>query len=49
VVLDLQSLIDECYEKGDYGDIDYQEELEPPLSGSDASWADELLRATGRR
>jgi hypothetical protein len=49
-VLDLQVLIDGCYETGRYDDdIDYREEPEPPLSGDDARWADALLREQGRR
>jgi Protein of unknown function (DUF4058) len=45
VALDLQALIDECYESGRYGDdIDYREEPEPPLAADDAKWADALLR-----
>ncbi len=50
VVLDLQGLIDECYESGRYDDdIDYREEPEPPLAAEDAAWADRLLREAGRR
>jgi hypothetical protein len=50
VPLDLQSLIDECYEVGRYGDdIDYSDAPEPPLKSDDARWADALLRAQGRR
>ena len=44
VPLDLQSLIDQCYEDGAYDDIDYQSDLEPPLSGTIADWAAKLLR-----
>jgi Protein of unknown function (DUF4058) len=50
IALDLQPLLDQCYEAGRYGDdIDYREEADPPLAGEDARWADELLRAAGRR
>ncbi len=50
VALDLQALIDECYESGRYGDdIDYREEPEPPLAPEDAAWANALLREQGRR
>ena len=50
VALDLQALIDQCYESGRYGDdIDYREEPEPPLPKDDARWADALLREQGRR
>jgi hypothetical protein len=48
--LNLQALIDQCYENGDYGHlIDYRESPRPPLRGDDAEWADALLRQQGRR
>ena len=50
VALDLQALIDECYESGRYGDdIDYREDPEPALGADDAKWAEALLREQGRR
>ena len=50
VALDLQALIDECYESGRYGDdIDYREDPEPALVADDAKWAEALLREQGRR
>lgn len=48
-VLDLQALIDQAYAKGQYDDIDYTEPAIPPLEGEDATWADELLKAAGKR
>ncbi|MEX0702579.1 MAG: DUF4058 family protein [Planctomycetales bacterium] len=47
--LGLQSLIDQCYERGRYDLIDYTQELIPPLPAGDAQWVDDLLRAAGRR
>ena len=48
--LDLQSLLDQCYEAPGYGDdIEYREEPEPPLDPDDAKWADALLREKGLR
>ncbi len=47
VTLDLQQLIERSYEFGRYDDIDYRAEPSPPLSATDARWADELLRAKG--
>lgn len=47
--LDLQSLIDLCFERGRYSGIDYGRDPEPPLSRDDARWADEILRAQGLR
>jgi hypothetical protein len=50
VALDLQALIDACYDAGRYSDdIDYREEPEPLLGLEDAKWADALLREVGRR
>jgi hypothetical protein len=47
--LQLQPLIDQCYRNGRYCTINYQVEPEPPLPAEDAAWADELLRAAGKR
>jgi len=44
VRLNLQSLIDQCYENGGYDDIDYTHPPIPPLQGEDAAWADTPLR-----
>ena len=50
LALDLQAVLDRCYEEGRYdGDIDYREEPDPPLSSDDARWAEALLREQGRR
>lgn len=50
VPLDLQALIDECYEKGGYhDDLNYRVEPVPALDPDDAAWADELLRSRGLR
>ena len=49
VVLDLQSILDQCYRNGGYDDIDYRAEPDPPLSADDSSWANALLREQGRR
>jgi len=43
VTLDLQRIIDLCYARGRYDDIDYHEILDPPLSDQDAAWAAERL------
>ena len=47
--LDLQSLIEMVYENGRYERNDYSRPAEPPLTGSDADWADKLLREKGLR
>jgi hypothetical protein len=49
VPLDLQALLDQCYEAAGYDDIDYGEEPDPPLTPDDARWADALLRERGLR
>lgn len=42
--VDLQPLIDQCYEGGRYHLLNYRLELEPPLTPDDAAWAEQLLR-----
>jgi len=49
IVLDLQLLLSEAYATGNYDDIQYGRDAEPPLKGDDAVWADELLRSQGKR
>ncbi len=49
VPLDLQALLDQCYENGGYDDIDYAQSLEPPLTPAAARWTAQLLRRAGRR
>lgn len=50
VPLDLQMLIEQCYQNGAYDkDLDYQRDPDPPLAGPDQRWADALLRRAGRR
>jgi hypothetical protein len=48
VPLDLQALLERCYDNGGYADdLDYETEPEPALSPDDAAWADGLLREQG--
>lgn len=48
--LNLQQLIEQCYENGSYtDDIDYRAEADPPLEGDDSRWANDLLRKQGQR
>jgi hypothetical protein len=47
--LDLQALIEQCYENGRYDDLDYSRLPDPPLDADDAAWADALLHAQGKR
>lgn len=45
-ILDLQPLIDRCYEKGRYWQTDYDEVLDPPLAPDDQAWLRGLVEAT---
>ena len=49
VALDLQALIDACYENGGYDTIDYGREPDPALAPEEAGWADAWLREKARR
>jgi hypothetical protein len=50
VTLDLQALLERCYDNGGYADdLDYETEPEPALPPDDAAWADTLLRERGHR
>jgi len=49
VPLDLQALVNQCYQNGRYDDLDYRAEPVPPLAPSDNAWADELLKSKGLR
>ena len=45
VVLDLQTALDHCYERGRFArQIDYTQPPVPPLTTEDAAWCDALLR-----
>jgi hypothetical protein len=48
-LLALQSVLTQCYIKGDYNDIDYSEAPPgPPLSAADHDWVANLLQQAGR-
>ena len=49
IVLDVQPLIDRCYELGRYYKGRFDEIPDPPLSPKEAAWVDERLRAAGLR
>jgi len=49
VALDLQGILDNCYLRGAYDDIDYSAAPDPPLAQDDAEWADALLKEKGLR
>ncbi len=46
VVLQLQSLLDECFERGRYR-LNYSEPLNPAFTNEDAAWMKERLQAQG--
>jgi hypothetical protein len=47
--LELQTMVQRVYVDGRYNTLDYRRPCAPPLEDEDAAWADELLRAAGRR
>jgi hypothetical protein len=47
--LQLQPLIDQCYENGRYQALDYRQPADPPLTGEAAAWAERVLHDSGRR
>jgi hypothetical protein len=50
VPLQIQPLVEMAYINGRYDeDLDYARDPDPPLTGPDADWADQLLREKGRR
>ncbi len=44
ISLDLQALINQCYERGRYDDIDYTRPPDPPLLEGDARWTEGVVR-----
>lgn len=49
IPLDLQLLVNQCYDRGRYSRIDYRRAPEPPFAADDANWADAVLCAAGMR
>lgn len=47
VILDLQPLIDRCYQTGRYWQTDYSRPLPQPLNTEDSAWATERLKEAG--
>ncbi len=48
VVLDLQAVVNEAYEKGRYDRTNYSRPLDPPLSPDEAAWTVEVLTQARR-
>ena len=50
IAVNLNAVVNQVYADGSYDlDIDYAQDPEPPLSGDDRVWIDELLREQGLR
>lgn len=49
VVLDLQALVDLCFEDGGYATLDFSRDPEPPLPTADAQWLEDCLKRAGLR
>ncbi len=47
VSMELQALLNDCYRRRRYDDIDYHQPLHPPLPAEEAAWADALLHDQG--
>ena len=48
VPLDLQALLDQCYQNGRHDDLDYTRPPAPPLPPEDQDWAQALLKIAGK-
>jgi len=49
VILELQPLVEQAYHRGRYGNLDYNRPLDPPLDKDDAAFAEQILKAAGKR
>ena len=49
VRLDLQAILEQCYSLGRYDRLNYREAPIPALPATDQAWADDLLKAAGKR
>lgn len=47
VVLDLQAILNDAYDRGGYDILDYRKPPKPPLTGAAAEWAEQLLKQKG--
>jgi hypothetical protein len=47
VVLELQPLVDLCFEDGAYASLDYSRDPEPPLAPEDSQWSNQCLQRAG--
>lgn len=44
IVIQLQPLFEDCYRRGRYASVDYIRPLNPPFSGDDQVWVEQLLK-----
>lgn len=49
VILQIQPLIDDCYRDGGYGEIEYDQQPEPPFGDDDAKWAQSLIEQSQKK
>jgi hypothetical protein len=49
VILELQPLVEQAYQRGRYGNLNYQRPLDPPLAKDEAEIAERMLKAAGKR
>jgi hypothetical protein len=49
VILNLQPLVAQAYDRGRYGNLDYSRPLRPPLDHDDAVIVEQILTRGGRR
>ncbi|MCE9530817.1 MAG: DUF4058 family protein [Planctomycetes bacterium] len=49
VRLDLQAILEQCYQMGRYDRLNYREDAKPARAEADRAWADELLKVAGKR
>jgi hypothetical protein len=48
VVLHLQPLVAQAYQRGRYDSLDYRRPLDPPLTDTDAEFAQQVLKQAGK-
>ena len=49
VILQIQPLIDDCYRDGGYGEIEYDQQPQPPFNDDDAAWARSLIEQSRKK
>jgi Protein of unknown function (DUF4058) len=49
VILQIQPLIDDCYRDGGYGEIEYDQQPDPPFNDDDTAWAQSLIEESRKK